>query len=148
VKIRAYGKDSDPATRSARATLAITLSVVQRLFAPVLPFVTDEVWHWWHEGSVHVAPWPTLQELPVRGDAEPGSVYQPLCEVLEAVRREKSTQKVSQRAEVSLVTLCAPPTFLAAVRAGESDLMAAGGVRRLSVSDSDDFTVEVTLAGD
>jgi valyl-tRNA synthetase len=148
VKIRAYGEDSNPATRSARATLAITLSVVQRLFAPILPFVTDEVWHWWHEGSVHVAPWPTVEELPARGDAEPGSVYQPVCEVLEAVRREKSTQKVSQRAEVSLVTLSAPPTFLAAVRAGEGDLMAAGGVRRLSTSDSDDFSVDVALADD
>ncbi len=148
VKIRAYGEDADPATRSARATLAITLSVLQRLFAPTLPFVTDEVWHWWHEGSVHVAPWPTTGELPTLDVAEAGSVYQPVCEVLEAIRREKSTQKVSQRAEASLVALSAPPTFLAAVRAGEGDLMAAGGVRRLTTSDSDDVTVDVTLASD
>jgi len=43
VKIRAYGEKDDAATRSARATLAITLSVLQRLFAPIMPFVTDEV---------------------------------------------------------------------------------------------------------
>ena len=64
------------------------------------------------------------------------------------MRREKSTQKVSQRAEASLVALSAPPTFLDAVRAGEGDLMAAGGVRRLTTSDSDDVTVDVTLASD
>ena len=48
VKIRAYGETDDAPTRSARATLAITLSVLQRLFAPIMPFVTDEVWRWWH----------------------------------------------------------------------------------------------------
>jgi valyl-tRNA synthetase len=146
VKIRAYGEASDPATRSARATLAISLSVLQRLFAPVLPFVTDEVWHWWHEGSVHLAPWPTLEELATLDVSDPGSVYRPVCEVLEAIRREKSTAKVSQRAGVSLVGVVGPPTFLAAVRAGEVDLLAAGGVAQLTTSDDDEVSITVTLA--
>jgi valyl-tRNA synthetase len=145
VKIRAYGGASEPATRSARATLAITLSVLQRLFAPVLPFVTDEVWHWWHEHSVHVAPWPEVAELPNVVPGEAGLVYGALCEVLEAVRREKSTAKVSQRAEVELVELTAPAPFLESVTAGLDDLKAAGGVRELKMSEGDAVTVIVTL---
>jgi valyl-tRNA synthetase len=69
VKTRAYGEGDGRRARSRRAPrLRITLSVLQRLFAPFLPFVTEEVWHWWHDDSVHLAPWPTREELGEPGD--------------------------------------------------------------------------------
>ncbi len=58
VKARAYGTGRR-ARRPRRGALRPALAVLLRLFAPFMPFVTEEVWSWWQEGSVHRAPWPS-----------------------------------------------------------------------------------------
>ena len=146
VKIRAYGEDNSASTRSARATLAITLSVLQRMLAPFVPFVAEEVWRWWHVDSVHLAPWPSIDELSLTPTpSEPGSLYEPVCDVLEAIRRAKSTAKVSQRAEVSLCTVSGPVELLNAVRASQVDLEKAGGVLSWQLHEASDVLIDVTL---
>ncbi|MGH9021362.1 MAG: valine--tRNA ligase, partial [Acidimicrobiales bacterium] len=101
VKMRAYGEGADPVqTTSARAALASALSALLRLLAPFLPFATEEAWSWWHDGSVHVAPWPRASEWP-DPTGVPGSVFGPVAQVLESVRRTKSNAKASQRADVA-----------------------------------------------
>ena len=91
-----------------------------------------------------MAPWPTPEEFvatPV-----PGEVFATLCDVLEAVRREKSTAKVSQRAEVELLALSGPAEWLDDVRAGQGDLRAAGGVREFELTEAADVAIIVSLA--
>jgi valyl-tRNA synthetase len=145
VKTRAYGEGDAIDTTSARATLTIALSVLQRLFAPILPYVTEEVWHWWHDDSVHLAAWPSVEELGTLS-VDPGSIYRPVCDALEAIRREKSTAKVSQRAQVALFVVNAPEELAAALRASANDLVAAGNVLELVVNDASDVSFEITLA--
>ena len=132
---------------SARATLALALSVLIRLFAPSLPFVTEEVWSWWQEGSVHHAPWPDVEEIgpPAQADRD---VLAVAAEVLGAVRREKTTHKRSMRARVARLTVRGPAATLAAVEASRGDITDAGGVDELVVATGDTLTVDVLLADD
>src|SRR4029077_3840616 len=74
VKSRAYGDRNDASVRSAAVTLRIALSSLLRLLAPVLPYVSEEVWSWWREGSIHRAVWPGSHALRTEG-ADP-LVYQ------------------------------------------------------------------------
>ena len=145
VKTRAYGEAEPGGAESARATLALALSVLIRLFAPSLPFVTEEVWSWWHEGSVHHAPWPDVAEIGAHADAE-HEVLTVAAEVLGAVRREKTSHKRSMRARVALLRVSGPPATLAAVEAARRDITDAGGVDELVVAAGDALSVEVRLA--
>ncbi len=143
VKSRAYG--SGPAAESARATLALALSVQLRLFAPVLPFVTEEVWSWWQTGSVHRAPWPAATELPTGGDPAVVSV---VATALAGVRKAKSDAKVSMRADVESATVTAPAEQVALVEAARSDLVEAGRIASLEVvAGAAPLAVDVVLAG-
>ena len=146
VKIRAYGGDNEVATRSARATLAMVLSVLQRLFAPFLPFVTEEVWNWWHDDSVHLALWPHVDELKgVARPLQPGLVVESVRNVLEAIRREKSEAKVSQRAEVRNVVALGPKAWTDSIRESERDLRDAGAVHSIEYGENADISISVTL---
>ncbi|SET39751.1 valine--tRNA ligase [Geodermatophilus poikilotrophus] len=142
VKSRAYG--SGPAAESARAALALALSVQLRLFAPVLPFVTEEVWSWWQSGSVHRAPWPAASELPDGGDPAVVSV---VAAALAGVRKAKSDAKVSMRADVESATVTAPAEQVALVEAARSDLAEAGRIAALTVVPGEGpLAVDVVLA--
>ena len=94
-----------------------------RLLAPVLPYVTEEVWSWTHDGSVHRASWPTVDEVPAGGDA---ALLTAVGAALAVVRKAKSEAKVGMRAEVPSMTLVGPEAALEHVRAAEADLRAAG----------------------
>jgi valyl-tRNA synthetase len=155
VKARAYGTGAEEqAVLSARTTLALTLSTLLRLFAPVLPFVTEEVWSWWREGSVHQAPWPTRAELLGGDEADEVGSGDPAAlrvasDVLRAIRKAKSTAKVSMRAEISRLTIQATSADAALFELVKSDLLAAGNVKavqvELAAESESELTVEAVL---
>ncbi|MCU7726674.1 valine--tRNA ligase [Actinoplanes sp. KI2] len=129
VKERAYA--SGPAADSARAALAAGLSVLLRLFAPVLPYVTEEVWSWWRYGSVHRSTWPTRYELTRVAPEGDVGLLDLAGEALRQVRRAKSDRKLSMKAEVPLAEALGPAALLDRLALIEGDLRAAGRIGKL-----------------
>ncbi|MFF8641430.1 valine--tRNA ligase [Streptomyces sp. NPDC015345] len=145
VKARAYGDRGDAAaTRSARAALRTALDVLLRLFAPVLPFVTEEVWSWWRDGSVHRAAWPDACAL--REYAGDAAVLTTAAEAIAAVRKAKSQARLSMRAEVAGVLVTAERATLDRFAAALGDVRAAGRIAAVQLREArGDLKVEVTL---
>ena len=129
VKDRAYGEADQPpspATRSARAALALALDTQLRLLAPVLPFATEEVWSWWREGSVHVAPWPVAAPLRTAAAGADPATLVGAGGALAALRKVKSEAKASMRTVITRAELVVPAAELLHVQAALADVRAAG----------------------
>src|ERR1041384_557283 len=92
VKARRYGDFGADGAASANSAMLVALSALLRLFAPYLPFVTEEVWSWWQPGSVHRSTWPTPAEVvaPIGGeDVGAVAVFKDAQTALADVRRIK-----------------------------------------------------------
>jgi len=144
VKGRAYGEG--PEARSAGRTLRLALDVLLRLFAPVLPFATEEVWSWWREGSVHRQSWPTVAELQEAGAGSDGAALDLAAPVLAQVRKAKSSAKLSMRAQVARLTVRDSAQAVELLRGVEVDLRNAGVVDELVLEVADEAAVAVDLA--
>ncbi len=133
VKARAYGERGTTASASAVTTLRTGLSVVLRLLAPFLPFVTEEVWSWWQGGSVHRASWPDPAEL--RAAAGPGddTVLGAASAAIAAIRKAKSQGRVPMKNPIPLLILTAGQDRLDALAAARLDVQAAGHVDKIEL---------------
>jgi valyl-tRNA synthetase len=129
VKGRARGEGGATAVArgSAVAALRLGLHVLLRLFAPILPFITEEVWSWEFakqsgHASIHRAPWPTPVELAHIPEPEHPRAFEMACAVFSAVNKRKSELGGSIGRPASLVVLAAKSTTRGALDAVFADV--------------------------
>ncbi len=154
VKQRAYADGDgrpDPAAQSARLALRQALSVLLRLFAPFLPFATEEAWSWWHDDSVHTSPWPapSAGDQPAAGGADASiGVIAAAAAVISAIRKAKSEARQSMRAPVRTVRVHGPAAEVDVLRAAHRDIAAAGHVDTLllEAGPETELSIDVELA--
>jgi valyl-tRNA synthetase len=135
VKSRRYGDFTPDAAASANSAMLVALSTLLRLFAPYLPFVTDEVWSWWRPGSIHQAGWPTPDEVvaPFGGaDAAAVTVFAQSQAALAEVRRIKAMAKKPVKAVIERAVL---PAAFEPLTPAARDFKAASHIRELAFAD-------------
>ena len=141
VKGRRYGEQGAEGAASANAALTSALSVMLRLFAPFLPFVTEEVWSWWQAGSVHVARWPDGAGLESLLDDNSDATrqtdqaaYDWATWVMFEVRKQRSEAKQPLKVPITKVTVKAPQASLDRMPAVDADLRAALRVQAFEIA--------------
>ena len=146
VKERTYGNQGEAAANSARAALGITTHTLLKLFAPFIPFVTEEVWSWWQEGSIHLQSWPKSSEI-ITNKSVGIDPLNNVTWILSEVRKVKTENKQSMKAEVKTLEIWAKTEVIEQVKDAQKDLIAAGNIKdlKLNVSDSE-IKVKVELA--
>ncbi|HQH70376.1 MAG TPA: class I tRNA ligase family protein, partial [Candidatus Hydrogenedentes bacterium] len=154
-KPRTYDEDLTEARLSAAATLRLLHRAIVRMFAPYLPFLCEDVWHWCYSNdpgmhaSVHRSPWPGDEELDAIAPPADARTFDVAVAVIDAVRKAKADANLSMKAPVDKVVVTATPELLALVRMAQDDI-----VRMLSIvtfeagegkPETGDVDVRVTL---
>ncbi|MEA5635107.1 MAG: valine--tRNA ligase, partial [Cutibacterium granulosum] len=145
VKERAYDSDGadEAGALSARTALRTALDVLLRLFAPFLPFVTEEVWSWWKPGSVHIASWPIPEELPCAGDVE---LLEDISAALVELRGVKSTHKKPMRTPILHATVSAPASMIEHLKLVQTDLAYVSKTEKFTwVEGGEELSLEAEL---
>jgi valyl-tRNA synthetase len=145
-KARKYGDRSPEDAASANTTMLVALSVLTRLFAPFLPFVTAETWSWWQPGSVHAAPWPTSDEVRgVVGTPRPDdyAVYVRTTEVLADIRKQKTERQLSPGAPLQRVEIFNNEALDKTLGAAAQDLQAASRTEALLFTAAPEYGIDV-----
>jgi valyl-tRNA synthetase len=150
VKGRRYGDQGAALAASANGALLTALSAMLRLFAPFLPFATEEVWSWWRAGSVHTSAWPTPEQVlalcePRAADLRAVEALHFAGEVLGAIRKKKSAEQRALKTPVARTVIRAPQSALDLLPAIEADLRASGLIQQLEAYPSDTLQVDVEL---
>ena len=144
VKSRAYEGDEAGAA-SARNSLRMALSTVLRLFAPILPFVTEEVWFWWQEGSIHRQAWPDADEIrAAAGNGDP-AVAEVAAAALAELRRHKTNAKRSLVTPVVAATITDTADRLDLLRRALTDVAAAARAKHIDLCEGDSLSAQVEL---
>ena len=150
VKVRAYQEQYGDSRISALITLKTALSTYLRLFAPTLPFITEEVWSWLETSqSIHKSSWPKLAEFEELKTGVDEKVFELASQVVASVRSEKSNQQKSLKWPVSTIEISASDAEISLLKPALADVARASNVEMGNVSflstDSGELLTKVVL---
>lgn len=149
VKERAYAEPSAEQA-SAVSALRTALSTLLRLFAPFIPFATEETWSWTNETSVHTAPWPVPGEATANvssGVAAEPQLLDVASRALTGIRRAKTDAKASPKTNVTSAVISGMANEVGMLQQLAADFKAVGRIADLTFVEGSEIAVtDIVLA--
>jgi valyl-tRNA synthetase len=95
---------------SALTSLRFTLATLLKLFAPFLPYITEEVWGWRFAAaagtpSIHAARWPSVADFEIAPAPESADSFQLAAACFSAINKAKTDAGVGTGREIVSMTL-------------------------------------------
>ncbi len=116
VKDRLYNPEKYPeaAKKSAQYVLYESLLTILKLFAPIMPYITEEIYSLYfakkeNKPSIHVSSWPEYSEALVDEAIEKTGDL--VMEIISAVRKYKSDKSISLKEEIGVISIDCPDSF-------------------------------------
>ncbi len=135
-----------PGAASACRASSAALATLLRLFAPFLPFVTEEVWSWWKQGSIHKAPWPDAAEIEALIDpAVSDAAFVHASEITALIRHKRSTMNLGFSIRVRAKDLTLTSIHSEVWPVIERDVLAGNNVVDATVQVVPSGALDVTL---
>ncbi|MFT4312389.1 MAG: valine--tRNA ligase [Candidatus Woesearchaeota archaeon] len=133
------------AKQSGQYTIAIVLRAVLKMFAPILCYVTDAVWSYMFEEktSIHAQSWPILEA----DTTQAATLYQPVVDVIGAVRRFKSEKNISLKTEIALLTIEADKATQELILKTKQDILATTKAKHIVFGAANDLEVGAIRVG-
>ncbi|MFT4147852.1 MAG: valine--tRNA ligase [Micrococcaceae bacterium] len=142
VKDRANGNQTAAGQESASAALSFAIDTFLKLFAPFMPFTTEEVWSWWRKDSVHRQQWPTAESLP-QNDTDKDFEF--LQSALSEIRRSRAELGLKYRDEVDNAQLQLPEGKSETLKPFLQDLQSTVKIQNLELKDDSEKEIHCTI---
>jgi valyl-tRNA synthetase len=131
VKWRTYKQRETAGGKSALASLEYSLSNILRLFAPYMPYITEEVWSWYYAEkenapSIHKSLWPTALSSGLTEEDE--LLFKMSKDIVGKIRAEKTSAHKNLKWPVSLLEISGKEKDIMLVQKIEADIQATGNV--------------------
>jgi valyl-tRNA synthetase len=142
-RARGNGQAVDPDRDSAVATLRLGLNILLRLFSPILPYITEEVWSWVFAGetgfkSIHAAPWPEESDFNGIELPENASIFDTTIACLGSIYKAKTQAGVSLAKPIEQLSLSANSKTVEQLKPAIKDIIKATRIENHAiVSDPD-----------
>lgn len=148
VKSRAYKEEDVQKRRSAQASLKEALRLFLLLFAPFLPYITEEVWSWAYsetEPSIHKAKWPSIADLEKVAVPNENNLLKHAIAVMTEIRSAKTNAQKNMKHPVAKLELNCRAEVKRELELVLDDIVRAGSVEDVQLVETENDSIQAVV---